>query len=63
LRGNYLMKHVIEVKMKGTRRGGRRKQLLVDLKEKRGYWKLREGALDRSLSRAGFGRCYGPVVR
>jgi hypothetical protein len=30
------------------RRGRRRKQLLNDLKEKRGYWKLKEEALDRS---------------
>jgi hypothetical protein len=30
------MKHVIKGKMKGTRRRGRHKQLLVDLKEKRG---------------------------
>jgi len=30
-----------------TGRGGRgHKQLLCDLKEKRGYWKLREEALD-----------------
>jgi hypothetical protein len=30
------------------RRRRRRKQLLDDLKEKRGYWKLKEEALDRS---------------
>jgi len=35
--------------MKGTRRGGSRKQLLDDLKETRGYWKLKEEALDRSV--------------
>jgi hypothetical protein len=29
-------------------RGRRRKQLLDDLKEKRGYWKLKEEALDRT---------------
>jgi len=33
-----------------------------DLKEKRGYWKLKEEALDRALWRAGFGRGYGLVV-
>jgi hypothetical protein len=31
------------------RRGKRCKQLLDDLKENRGYWKLKEEALDRSL--------------
>jgi hypothetical protein len=39
LRKNCLMRQVIEGKTKGTGRGGRRrKQLLVDLKENRGYW-------------------------
>jgi hypothetical protein len=45
------------------RRGRRRKQLLDDLKEKRGHWKLKEEALDRTLWRIRFGRGYGPVVR
>jgi hypothetical protein len=45
------------------RRGGRRKQLLDDLKENRRYWKLKEEALDRTLWRTRFGRDYGPVVR
>jgi hypothetical protein len=45
------------------RRGRRRKQLLDDLKEKRGYCKLKEEALDRSQWRSRFGRGYGPVVR
>jgi len=44
------------------RRGGRRKQLLDDLKEKRGYWKLKEEALDRTLWRTRFGRD-GRVIR
>jgi hypothetical protein len=44
---------VIEGKLEGRiemtgRRGRRIKQLLNDLKEKRGYWKLKELALDRS---------------
>ena len=34
--------------MKG-RRGKRRRQLLGDLKEKKGYWKLNEEELDRAL--------------
>jgi hypothetical protein len=53
-RRNYLIKHVTEGKMEGiieiTRmRGIRRKQLLDDLRETRGYWKLKEQALDCSL--------------
>jgi hypothetical protein len=43
------------------RRGSRRKQLLDDLEGKRGYWKLEEEALDRTLWRTRFGGCYGPV--
>jgi hypothetical protein len=54
LRGNCLLKHVIEGKLEGRiemmgRRGRRRKQLLYDLKEKRRYWKLKEEALDRTM--------------
>jgi hypothetical protein len=45
------------------RRGRRRKQLLVDLKEKRRYWKFKEEALDRTRWRTRFGRGYGPVLR
>jgi hypothetical protein len=46
LRGNCLLKHVIEENMEGTRRRGRRrKHLLDDLKEKRRYWNLEEEAL------------------
>jgi hypothetical protein len=45
------------------RRGRRRKQLLNDIKEKTGDWKLKEEALDRTLWRIRFGRGYGPVVR
>jgi hypothetical protein len=68
LRRNCLLKHVIEGTLEGRmemtgRRGRRRKQLLDDLKEKRGYWKLKEEALDRSQWRSHFGRGYGPVVR
>jgi hypothetical protein len=68
LRRNCLLKHVIEGKLEGRiemmgRQGRMRKQLLDDLKEKRRYWKLKEEAVDRSLSRTRFGRGYGPVVR
>ena len=41
------------------RRGRRRKQLLNGLKEKRGYCKLKDEALDRTLWRIRTGRCYG----
>jgi hypothetical protein len=43
------------------RRGRRRKQLLDDLKKKKGYWKLEEEALDLTMWRTHFGRCYGPA--
>jgi len=41
----------------------RYKKLQDDLKKKRGYWQLKEEALDRTLWKTRFGRCYGPVVR
>jgi len=41
----------------------RRKQLLDDLKETRGYWKLYEEALDRNVCVSRFGKDYGPVIR
>jgi hypothetical protein len=68
LRRNYLLKHAIEGKLEGRRemtgrRGRRSKQLLDGLKEKRGYWKFKEEALDRTLWITRFGRSYGPVVR
>jgi hypothetical protein len=40
-----------------------RKQLLDDLKETRGYWKLKEEALDLTLWKTRFGRGYGLVVK
>ena len=45
------------------RRGKRRKKLLGDLKDRRGYCQLKEEALDRSMWRNRFGRSFGPVVR
>jgi hypothetical protein len=45
------------------RRGRRRKKLLDNHKEKKGYWKLKEEALDRTLWSTHFGRGYGPFVR
>jgi hypothetical protein len=52
LRRNCLLNHVTEweIRIEVTgRRGRRRKQLQDDLKEKRGYWKLKQEALDRTL--------------
>jgi len=43
--------------------GRRRRKLLDDLKERRGYSHLKEEALDRTMWRARFGRGFGPVVR
>jgi len=68
LRRNCLLQRVIEGKIKGEmevtrRRGRRRKTLLDNLKERRGYSHLKEEALDRTKWRAGFGRGFGPVVR
>ena len=48
--------------MKG-RRGRKCKQLLDDLKEERGYWKLNDEVLDRTLWRIRFEMGYGRVVR
>jgi len=45
------------------RRGSRCKQLPDDLKEKKGYCKLKEEAPESSLWRIGFVRGYGPVLR
>jgi hypothetical protein len=45
------------------RRGRRRRKLLDDHKERRGYSDLKEEALDRTMWRARFGRGFGPVVR
>jgi len=68
LRIKCLLQRVIEGKIKGGievtgRRGRRRRRLLGDLKERRGYSHLNEKALDRNMWRAGFGRGFGPVVR
>ena len=68
LRRNCLLKHSIEGKIEGgievtERRGRICKQLLNDLNETRGYWHLKEEALDHTVLRTGFGRECGPVVR
>ena len=68
LRRNCLLQRVIKGKIKEGievigRRGRRRRKLLDDLKERRGYSHLKEEALDRTMGRAHFGRNFGPVVR
>jgi hypothetical protein len=40
----------------------RRRQLLDDLKDTRGYWKLKEAALYRTVCRTCFGRSCEPAV-
>ena len=68
LRRNCFLKQVIEGKIKGEmevarRRGRRRKKLLDDLKDRRGYSRLKEEVLDRTIWRHCFGGGFGPVVR
>jgi hypothetical protein len=68
LRSNCLLERVIKGKIKGGidvsgRRGRRRRKLLDDLKERRGYSHLKEEALDRTMWKARFGRGFGPVER
>ena len=43
--------------------GRRRKKLLDDLKDRRGYCRLKEEALDRTMWRNRFGGGFEPVVR
>ena len=67
LRRNCLLKQVIEGKIQGemevTRRGGRRRRkLLDDLKDKRGYSHLKEEVLDLARWRNRFGGGFEPVV-
>ena len=67
LRRNCLLQQVIEGKIKGQievtrKRGIRRKKVLDDLKDRRGYCQLKEEALDRTVWRNRFGRGFGPVV-
>ena len=64
LRRNCLLKQVIEGKIKGEMEvARRRKKLLDDLKDSRGYSHLKEEALDRTMWRHRFGGDFGPVVR
>jgi hypothetical protein len=68
LRRNCLLKQVIEGKIKGEKekkkmRERRRKKLLDELKNRRGYSHLREEALGRTTCRIRFGGGFEPVVR
>jgi len=68
LRRNYLLKHVMEEKIAGRieeteRRGRRRKQPPDNLKERRGYGKLKQEAPARNLWIPACGNIHGPVVR
>jgi hypothetical protein len=68
LRRNCLLQRVIKGKIQGGievtgRQGRRRTKLLDDLKERRGYSRLKEEALDCTMWRAHFGGGFGPVVR
>jgi hypothetical protein len=65
---NCLLEQVTEGNVEGRtevreRLGRRRMQILDNVKEKRGYWKLKEEALDRTVWRIGFGRVYEIGVR
>jgi hypothetical protein len=65
---NCFLGLVIEGKIKGGkevigRRGRRRRELLGDLQERRGYPHQEEEALDRTMWRVRFGRSFVLVVR
>jgi hypothetical protein len=61
-KANWIGHNLLETAMTG-RRGRRRRKLLDELKERRGYSHLKEEALDRTMWRARFGRGFEPVVR
>jgi hypothetical protein len=68
LRRNCLLHLVTEGKIQGRievteRQGRRRRKLLDDLKERRGYSHLKEVALDRTMWRARFESGFGPLIR
>jgi hypothetical protein len=67
LRRNCLLQGVTEGKIQGGievtgRQGRRRRKLLDDFMERRGYCHLKEEHLDHTMWRAGFGRGFRPVV-
>jgi hypothetical protein len=64
----FYVQRVIEGKIKDGievtgRRGRRRKKLMDDFKERRGYSHLKDEAIDPTKWRAHSGRGFGPVVR
>jgi len=68
LRRNCLLQRLTEGKIQGGieetgRQGRRRRKLMDDLEERRGYCHLKEEALDCTMWTARFGRNFGPVVR
>jgi len=68
LRRNSLLKQVIEGRIKGEtevarRRGIRRKKLLDDLKDRKGYSHLKEEAIDHTMWRHRFGGGFGHIVK
>jgi hypothetical protein len=68
LRRNCLLQQVTEGKIKGGRevtgrKERRRRKLLDYLKERRGYFHLKEEAVGRTMRRARSGGGFGPVVR
>jgi hypothetical protein len=63
-RRKFLLKHTIEGKIEGSkevtvRDGIRRTHLLGDLEGTRGFWKIKDEALDRTVWRTGFEIGYG----
>jgi hypothetical protein len=61
---NGLLKEIYKGRIEVTgRQGRRRRKLLDDLKERRGYSHLNKEALDRTMWRARFRRGFVPVVR
>jgi hypothetical protein len=64
---NGLLRHFIGGNNRKVRRDGKTwkksRHLLDERKEKRRYWKLKEEALERTVWKARYERCYGPVAR
>jgi hypothetical protein len=68
LHRNCLLQRVIKGKIQRGievtgRQGRRRRKLLDDHKERRGYSHMKEEVMDRTMWRTRFGRGFGPVVR
>jgi len=48
---------------RGDRKTRKKTETDTGKKKKKGYWKMKEEALDRNHWRTRFGKGYGPVVR